>query len=275
MNSDRARAAWAKFRPDDPRLSALVAAAVVAAALWLAAGSLMGRSDFWLIELCRAALTGVNSTTGDAGVPPFSFRLLAELWAMWALMMAAMMVPAMSAVLAPLADIAGIDRSGWRFWATLGLFSGGYFLVWSGFSLAAATAQLALRGSEFFSLDGATAGPLSGGALLIFAGLWQFSSVKKACLVKCRQPMAFLMAEWRPGLSGAARLGYRHGLHCLGCCVALMGLMFVFGAMNLWWMAAIALYCLAEKLAPEAETWSGWAGAVMIGAGAAMIGTQL
>ncbi|MEX2521080.1 MAG: DUF2182 domain-containing protein [Paracoccaceae bacterium] len=255
-------------------MSALAAAAAVAAALWLAAGSLMGRADFWLIELCRAALTGAASTPAGGGAPPLSPGLLGELWAMWVLMMAAMMLPAMSAVLAPLADIVGIKRSGWRFWATLGLFSGGYLLVWSGFSLVAAAAQLALRGTDLFSLDGSTAGPLAGGALLIVAGLWQFSSVKKSCLVKCRQPMAFLMAEWRPGLAGAARLGYRHGLHCLGCCVALMGLMFVFGAMNLWWMAAIALYCLAEKLAPAAETWSGWAGAVMIGAGAAMIGTQ-
>lgn len=110
---------------------------------------------------------------------------------------------------------------------------------------------------------------------MIIAGAWQFSAVKQACLVKCRQPMTFLMKHWRPGPAGAARLGALHGLYCLGCCAALMALMFVFGAMNLWWMAAITLYCLAEKLIPGALTWSRLAGAAMAGAGAAMIMSQI
>lgn len=270
--NQRARPAWGAFRPDDARVAAAGAALALAAALWLLAASAMGAADSWLVELCRAAFTG--QAVSAAPAPPLSPLLLMELWAMWALMMAAMMLPAMAAVLAPFADIAGIGARGARFWALLGAFSGGYLLVWGGFSGILAAAQLALREARLIGFDGEAA-PFAAGALLLLAGAWQFSAVKQACMVKCRAPMAFLMAEWRPGAAGAARLGLRHGMHCLGCCAALMGLMFVFGAMNLWWMAAISLYCLAEKVAPGAERWGRWAGAAMLGAGAAMIGMQV
>lgn len=261
-----------RWRADDPRVAASGMALAAAAALWLLAASAMGGADSWLLDLCRAALTG--GEVSPASPPPASPRLLAELWAMWALMMAAMMLPAMAAMLAPFADIARIEAKGARLWARIGAFSGAYLLVWSVFSLALASAQLGLRESGLIGFDG-TAAPFAAGALLLLAGAWQFSAVKQACMVKCRAPMAFLMASWRAGTGGAARLGLRHGLHCLGCCAALMGLMFVFGAMNLWWMALISLYCLAEKLAPGAETWGRWAGAMMLGAGATMIATQI
>ena len=173
------------------------------------------------------------------------------------------------------ADIAKIEHKGAMLILRVGLFAGSYFALWGVFALIAALAQLGLRGSAMFSHDGATAGPLAAGVLLLIAGGYQFTKLKEACLSKCRQPMAFLMAEWRPGMAGAARIGARHGVYCLGCCWALMGLMFVFGAMNLWWMAAIAVYCAAEKIAPRAEVWGKYAGAAMIAGGVWMIAVQI
>ena len=80
------------------------------------------------------------------------------------------------------------------------------------------------------------------------AGLYQATPLKRACLQNCRSPMSFLMRFWRPGWAGAARLGLTHGSYCLGCCALLMALLFVFGAMNLVWVAALALFVLAEKV---------------------------
>ena len=86
--------------------------------------------------------------------------------------------------------------------------------------------------------------------LLIAAGLYQATPLKRACLQNCRSPMSFLMQFWRPGWAGAARLGLTHGIYCLGCCAFLMTLLFVFGVMNLVWVATLALFVLAEKVLP-------------------------
>lgn len=271
------------LRIDDPRLVTAAILLALTLALWVAAWSAMGRADFALVELCRSMLTGaplspaaaadvaaLGSLAGDG----LTARMVAETCLMWLLMMAAMMLPAMTAVVAVYADVARIESRGPALALRVGLFAGAYFALWAVFALVAAMAQLGLRGVADFTADGATAGPVAGGVLLIIAGGWQFTKVKQSCLSKCRQPMAFLMAEWRPGLAGALRVGARHGVHCLGCCGPLMGLMFVFGAMNLWWMAAIAVYCAAEKLLPRAETWGKYAGAAMIAGGLWMIAAQ-
>ena len=85
------------------------------------------------------------------------------------------------------------------------------------------------------------------GAILLAAGLYQFSQVKEACLGKCRTPLGFLLSEWRPGRNGAFFMGIHHGSLCIGCCWALMALLFVLGVMNLWWIAAVAAVVLLEK----------------------------
>jgi len=133
--------------------------------------------------------------------------------------------------------------------------------------VAGGLGQLALRSSDWFSMGGTVAGPFASGILLLVAGAYQFTPVKEFCLRHCRHPLAYLMSHWREGLGGAFPVGARHGLYCLGCCVALMGLMFVFGAMNVAWMAAIAVYFLAEKILPRAEAWGRICGALLIAAG--------
>jgi predicted metal-binding membrane protein len=86
--------------------------------------------------------------------------------------------------------------------------------------------------------------------ILLGAGAFQFTAFKEACLSKCRTPLAFFLAEWRDGKSGALRVGFKHGSYCVGCCWALMTVMLVVGAMNLVWMAALTFFMLAEKVAP-------------------------
>ena len=100
--------------------------------------------------------------------------------------------------------------------------------------------------------------------------------MKRACLESCRSPLSFLMRLWRPGWAGAARLGFAHGLYCLGCCALLMTLLFVFGVMNLVWVAALALFVMVEKLLPVGPRFSTGVGiaAAIVGLGM-IIGVRL
>jgi predicted metal-binding membrane protein len=102
----------------------------------------------------------------------------------------------------------------------------------------------------------ASTSPVLGGILLLVAGIYQWLPVKAACLHHCRSPLAFLQSEWREGSGGALTMGVRHGLYCLGCCWALMTLLFVAGVMNLLWVAAIAALVMVEKVVP-AGPWVG------------------
>jgi predicted metal-binding membrane protein len=115
--------------------------------------------------------------------------------------------------------------------------------------------------------------PTTGGALLIVAGLFQWTPLKDACLKHCRSPMGFLTAHWREGTVGAMRMGLHHGAYCLGCCWMLMVLLFVLGLMNLPWVAVLAIVVLAEKtlqfgwylsrgLGAGLIAWGGWLVAV-------------
>jgi predicted metal-binding membrane protein len=89
-----------------------------------------------------------------------------------------------------------------------------------------------------------------GGLILIMAAVYQFTPVKHACLTHCQHPVHFLTSRQTPGLFGAWRLGLRHGMFCLGCCLFLMSLLFVGGIMNLYWIVGLAIYILLERLLP-------------------------
>ena len=109
------------------------------------------------------------------------------------------------------------------------------------------------------------------GVLLLLAGIYQFSPLKRMCLARCRTPMGFLLGEWRPGPNGAWIMGLRHGLFCLGCCWALMVLLFVGGVMNLTWVAALAIAVALEKMWPGGERLATWLGLVLMALGTARL----
>jgi predicted metal-binding membrane protein len=130
------------------------------------------------------------------------------------------------------------------------VFTAGYVVVWTLFSAAATLLQWGLAEAALLSPMMVSASPSLGGAILIVAGVYQWTPLKNVCVSHCRSPLAFFMQHWRPGLPGALRLGVRHGLYCVGCCWALMLLLFFGGVMSLLWIAAITAFVLLEKLAP-------------------------
>ena len=144
--------------------------------------------------------------------------------------------------------------------------------MWGGFSAVAALIQWALvRWGVISDMGLAFGDSRVAGALLVAAGLYQLTPLKHACLEKCRSPLSFLMRLWRPGLAGAARLGLTHGVYCLGCCAMLMALLFVFGVMNLAWVALLAVAVMIEKVVPGGQLIAWLAGVAAIAVGVAMV----
>lgn len=130
------------------------------------------------------------------------------------------------------------------------LFTTGYIVMWSGFGLAATGAQWLLHDSALISPMGVSNSRWLGGLLLVGAGAYQFTDAKGACLAKCRTPLGFLLNNWRGGYKGALVMGLHHGSLCIGCCWALMAVLFVLGVMNLWWIALVSAVVLVEKFIP-------------------------
>ena len=150
------------------------------------------------------------------------------------------------------------------------LFAAAYLGVWALFSVAAAALQALLTGLHLVSAATLTLGDRrAAGILLIAAGLYQATPLKRLCLAQCRSPLSFLMGHWRPGWRGALGMGAEHGLYCLGCCWLLMALLFVGGVMNLGWVAVLAVLVLIEKVTPIGPrgAWAIGVGAVLAGAG--------
>ena len=133
-----------------------------------------------------------------------------------------------------------------------------------------AALQLALTGLSLLDPAMASASPLFSGAAFIGAGLYQFSALKHACVTQCQRPFRFFFASWTDEPGGVFRLGLRQGLYCLGCCWAMMLLMFAVGVMNVVWMAALGAIMTVEKLATTTR-FSRALGVVFIGVGAAFI----
>jgi predicted metal-binding membrane protein len=185
--------------------------------------------------------------------------------AMWVVMMAGMMLPSAS----PTIRLYQALQSGTAAEArrSVALFAFGYLFAWSLFSVAATALQWALSEGALLSPTMKSATPALSAAAFIAAGLYQFSAAKRACLAQCRSPAQFLVRHRREGLLGAFRVGARHGVYCIGCCWALMALLFVFGVMNLLWVAAIAALVLAEKVLPARARIPAWGGAAMVGVG--------
>ena len=192
-------------------------------------------------------------------------------FAMWVVMMVGMMAGAAAPVLS-LFGAARRARGERRIPLAVLAFGFGYLLVWVGFSACAALAQWGLHEGAMLSPAMAASSPQLGGAILIAAGAYQLTPLKGACLTQCRSPLGFLMAHWRDGTMGAMHLGWRHGAFCLGCCWALMCVLFVVGVMNLVWVAALAVLVLVEKTGRPGAIVARAAGIAMLAAGVLFAG---
>lgn len=194
---------------------------------------------------------------------------------MWTIMMAAMMLPSATPMISVFARIMRERPEGHQALLATCVFVCGYLSVWTGFSLLATFAQWALLEARLVSPMMKSASPFLSGALLAAAGVFQFTPLKHACLAKCRSPLGFLLTEWRDNLSGAFVMGVRHGAFCTGCCWLLMLLLFVFGVMNLLWIAALTALVLLEKVLPRARWLAHGTGFALLAWGALVAGRAM
>lgn len=221
----------------------------------------------WIVPMAIDMYGSMSGSSAWMMTDRWDFTHLALLFAMWAVMMAGMMLPSAAPALLIYAAVVRKSPDGARAATHAYAFAGGYLLVWTAFSLAATALQRVLAQLLLLSPMMESSDRRFGGTLLLVAGLFQFTPFKRACLQYCRSPAEFLTRHWRPGVAGGFRLGWLHGLYCLGCCWALMLLLFVGGVMNLWWIAGLTVFVLLEKVAPLGEQGGRLSGLPLIGLG--------
>ena len=190
----------------------------------------------------------------------WSISMAISMFLMWWLMMIAMMTPSAAPTLLLFHNLKKIGSEGKKALSYTYLFLFGYLIIWAIFSLIACIIH------KFFDTSSITDAAMMqlksvkfSGILLITAGVYQFTPLKNACLERWRTPIDFLSSNNRKGAKGSFIMGAHHGLFCLGCCWALMALLFVGGVMNLFWITGLALYVLIEKIIIKA----GWLDKIM------------
>ena len=239
------------------RGAVIVALAAIATASWLYLGAVASR---------MGDMSSVLAMPMTSAWSPVQVLLMVT---MWAVMMAAMMLPSAAPMVLAYDRL---DRGSPQGRAgSSALFIAGYVVVWSAFAVGAVGLQWTLQTMALVNGMGVLTQNGLAGLLLVGAGTFQFTPVKKRSLGACRTPMGFLTTSWRDGRSGALRMGLHHGSLCLRCCWALMILLFVLGVMNLFWVAFLAIFVLAEKLSSRGEEISLIGGLVMIAWGVAAI----
>jgi len=227
--------------------------------LYLLVGAGTGMSAFEMSSLSMAigASMGLSTTnaTGQAMVAmatpaDWTWAYAFLMFGMWWVMMIAMMLPSAAPMILLFALVNRRSHAKGEPYVPTAVFAGAYLVAWGGFSVIATALQWGLERAELLSPMMASSTVVLGAALLVLAGAYQLSPLKHACLRQCRGPIDFISRHWRAGRQGAFRMGVHHGLYCLGCCWALMALLFFGGAMNLYWIAGLAMFVLLEKTIP-------------------------
>jgi predicted metal-binding membrane protein len=204
---------------------------------------------------------------------PGAFRSFSSLFltfAMWSAMMVGMMTASAAPVIMLFTGMSE-KRGDPRASTNAIVFGLGYLTVWLSFSAAAALGQWGLQRELLLSPELWVKSSIAAGLILIAAGIYQLTPAKRACLKQCQSPLGFLLANWRDGTAGAFEMGLRHGLFCLGCCWALMTVLFVVGIMNLVWVAMLTAFVLAEKFGRIGALVARAGSVVMIGFGAIIL----
>ena len=217
----------------------------------------------WIVVLARDMYGSMQGAAAWMMTPIWDAPHLLLLWAMWAVMMAAMMLPSVAPMVMLYAgalrnrpDSTGLSQ--------VYALAAGYLLVWAGFSLGATLLQRALASLLVLTPMMEASTPIVSASILFVAGIYQWTPLKQACLRACRSPLSLLMQRWRQGRTGALRMGIEHGIDCLGCCWALMLILFAGGVMNLLVIVALTTWVMVEKLAPFGEQSARAGGALLI-----------
>ena len=190
--------------------------------------------------------------------------------AIWTVMMAAMMLPAAAPMIMIFASAQA--RRGQAAFVPAWIFTGGYLLVWL---TAGAIVYLIVEfatetAGRLGAIERGAWAPIALGMILIIAGVYQFTPIKRVCLRHCRSPFAFMAMHWRDGRLGAVQMGILHGIFCLGCCWALFAVLAAAGIMSLAWMLALTLVVFAEKILPQGRLISHTIGFALIVLGLAV-----
>jgi predicted metal-binding membrane protein len=247
-------------------VAALAALTILAWAdlVWLAGDMKMGGMDMTGFRMIPAG----QGLMMPASAPwqPIEFGYV---FAMWVVMMIGMMTPSVAPMILIYARVGRQAMMQGKPFAASGWFAAGYLLAWFAFSLAATAAQWGLERAALLTPMMESASNILGAAVLVLAGLYQWTPLKDACLSYCQSPLTFIMRHggFRRNPAGALTLGFQHGIYCIGCCWALMVLLFVGGVMNLLWIAALAILVLFEKITPFGRIIARVAGVACIAAG--------
>jgi len=217
------------------------------------------------------ALGRMRAMSMPPGALP-GYRELLLTFAMWSAMMVGMMTASAAPVIMLFTGMSE-KRGDPRASTNATVFGLGYLAVWLSFSAVAALGQWELQRELLLSPELSVKSSIAAGLILIAAGIYQLTPAKRACLRQCQSPLGFLLANWRDGTAGAFEMGVRHGLFCLGCCWALMAVLFVVGIMNLAWVAMLTAFVLAEKFGKIGGLVARAGSVVMIGFGAFILAT--
>lgn len=200
----------------------------------------------WVVLIVQAGRDEMGMQGMAAAGPDLTMGRSAPLFfAMWVSMMVAMMFPAAAPMITMYARTQRSKGNG----ATT-LFVASYLILWVIFGVVAFALGALIETFAERSVWVADNWARVGGILLLFAGLYQFSPLKRVCLTKCRNPLSFLLHGWRNGRTGALRMGLHHGLYCLGCCWLLFLILVPLGVMNIAAMLVVTVVVFAEKALP-------------------------
>ena len=218
----------------------------------------------WWYTVGRArAMTAMPQVLIPSGEPwTFSYGFM--VFIMWVIMMIAMMLPSVTPMALVFASVHRKRREQQKPFVPTGFFLAGYLLAWAIFSLIATLLQALFHYLSFMSPTMESSHNIFAAMILLAAGIFQFTPLKRACLFRCQNPLEFVMTKWKEGKDGALRMGVHHGLFCIGCCWFLMSLLFVVGVMNIFWVAILALFVLLEKLIKAREWLRYMAGGALI-----------
>ena len=251
---------------------AIVAAALVilTALTWAYVWRLAADMDMGDMDMSGFRIIPAGMGLMMPAIAPWNTVEFAFVFAMWAVMMIGMMTPSATPMILIYARVGRQAARQGTPLAASAYFAAGYLLSWIGFALVATSAQWALERAALLTPMMAGASDMFSGAVLVAAGFYQWTPLKDACLRQCQAPWLFIQRHggFRSDASGALALGARHGAYCIGCCWALMALLFVGGVMNVLWIAAIAILVLAEKVIPAGRVISRIAGAGLFAGGA-------
>jgi predicted metal-binding membrane protein len=207
----------------------------------------------WIVLMARDMYGTMDGASAWMMTSVWDWPHILVLWAMWAVMMTAMMLPTATPLILLYAAAARRNAEAGSAARRVYALAAGYVLMWALFSLMATALQRLLASARVLTPMMEPATPAAGAVVLAIAGLYQLTPLKRACLRACRSPLGFMLQRWRGGAAGAFRLGMDHGAYCLGCCWALMLILFAGGVMNLMIIITLTLWVLVEKIAPFGE----------------------